>query len=506
MGRIPWLVGAFLFLATVVSLSARERWVYLESPHFSLVSNAGERKAKKVLREFEQFNEAVSDFLGNTNAAIPGITIYLFDDDRSFRDFKPLVNGQPATIHGYYNRSGPSHVIALSLERSLEETLPVIYHEYVHTLTGQIPGEIPLWLNEGLAEVYATFELEKDQYTVGKSRAPHLLLLQRAPLMPLDALFAVDRRSPEYNERSRQGMFYAQSWALTHYLLFGEERAGKNDLLRFIDLLAKEKDQAAAFTAAFGADLAAVRRKLAGYLKDGYYNAWRFDFEPAKLDRDIHSRKLPADEASALLGRLLLAIGRVEDAERRFKDAVADAPESPHAHAGLALLGFARQNFPEAKRHIQDAIRFGSRDWLVRLIDAELRVRDVVRGAGALRSGSIAEEEARGIRAALSHCIRERPNLAQPHYLMAIVELGGATNLQVAEAYLDRALQLDPGNKQYRMTLAQVQAQRGNREAAIANLRRIVRSDDDVTAPTRDAAKALLKQIEPGSREDDDAR
>ena len=39
--------------------------------------------------------------------------------------------------------------------------------------------------------------------------------------MRLADLMAVDRASPVYNEGQRRGMFYAQSWALMHYLMLG---------------------------------------------------------------------------------------------------------------------------------------------------------------------------------------------------------------------------------------------------------------------------------------------
>ena len=37
--------------------------------------------------------------------------------------------------------------------------------------------------------------------------------------MPLHELFAVTHNSPQYNESTRQGMFYAESWLLTHFLM-----------------------------------------------------------------------------------------------------------------------------------------------------------------------------------------------------------------------------------------------------------------------------------------------
>ena len=40
-------------------------------------------------------------------------------------------------------------------------------------------------------------------------------------------VLAVDRDSPLYNERDKAGVFYAESWALLHYLLLGRERGAR---------------------------------------------------------------------------------------------------------------------------------------------------------------------------------------------------------------------------------------------------------------------------------------
>ena len=46
-------------------------------------------------------------------------------------------------------------------------------------------------------------------------------LLKNTTLMPLRELKAVDHTSGVYNEGDRRGVFYAESWALMHYLMLG---------------------------------------------------------------------------------------------------------------------------------------------------------------------------------------------------------------------------------------------------------------------------------------------
>ena len=98
----------------------------------------------------------------------------------------------------------------------------VVYHEFVHLLVNNSVRSMPLWFNEGLAEYYATFEVQR----VGRIARPrnvqedHVLLL-RDRFLPLESIVAVDHDSPLYNESDKTSIFYAESWALVHYLLMG---------------------------------------------------------------------------------------------------------------------------------------------------------------------------------------------------------------------------------------------------------------------------------------------
>ena len=63
----------------------------------------------------------------------------------------------------------------------------------------------------------------------------HVFLLRQSKMLPLQTLFEVDYKSPHYNEKNKQSIFYAQSWALMHYLIIG--KAGKVDQLgKFMEL------------------------------------------------------------------------------------------------------------------------------------------------------------------------------------------------------------------------------------------------------------------------------
>ena len=78
---------------------------------------------------------------------------------------------------------------------------------------------LPLWFNEGLAEFFSTFEYRKGELRIGLPKPSHVLWLRNHSAILIPALFAMDRDSKDYNEGTRRGIFYAQSWPLVHYLI-----------------------------------------------------------------------------------------------------------------------------------------------------------------------------------------------------------------------------------------------------------------------------------------------
>ena len=99
----------------------------------------------------------------------------------------------------------------------------IVFHEYAHLITSNIAGSIPVWLNEGLAEFYSTFETVGDREAlIGRPVPGHLDRLNETPAAPLEELLNVKHDSALYNEGDRRSVFYAQSWALTHLLLVAQ--------------------------------------------------------------------------------------------------------------------------------------------------------------------------------------------------------------------------------------------------------------------------------------------
>lgn len=125
----------------------------------------------------EQFRDVFSRIFTKSKAssAIP-ITVIVFKDDNAFKPYKPLYQGKPATVSGYYQPGEDVNYIMLTSEFRETNPYAVIFHEYVHALTSDNSRPLPPWLSEGIAEYYSSFEVESNEKKVwlGKAIANHV--------------------------------------------------------------------------------------------------------------------------------------------------------------------------------------------------------------------------------------------------------------------------------------------------------------------------------------------
>jgi len=221
----PFLLVSLLLLFVGTDVSAKDEWIKVRSKNFSLIGNASEKDIRQVATRLEQFRLVFSNLLLEMKVNSPvSTTVVVFRDDRALTPFKPLKpDGKPAEwIAGYFQPSDDINYIALSAGGERGETYRTIFHEYVHFLVGNTLGRSNMspWFNEGLAEYYERFEIKNDQkVTLGAVNPASIDILARNQLIPLETFFNVDYPSLHQQGSHGVGIFYAQSWALMHYLI-----------------------------------------------------------------------------------------------------------------------------------------------------------------------------------------------------------------------------------------------------------------------------------------------
>ena len=411
----------------------------------------------------------------------------MFKSDSSYAPFKPRAN-----TAGYFQAGPDVNYITLTTElRGEQDPFSVIFHEYTHLLVENTFDTIPLWFNEGLAEYYSTFSITDDQKIVlGEPIASHVYLLRQNKMLPLQTMFEVDYKSPHYNESNKTSIFYAQSWALMHYLLVG--KAGRVDQLgKFMDLIKTKLPMEQAFQQAFEVPYETMEKDLRNYVKQDRYNIIKGHFErKIELDTTSEATTLTEAEAQAYLGDLLLHSNR-KDAYTYLEKALKLDPNLAMAHASLGMLYFREGKVKEAHESLERAVAANSQNYL-----AHYYYAFTLSHAGPDEKpslGGYSPEVAAKIREHLQKAITLRPDFPESYNLLAYVSLVTGQGIDESIAQLKQVMKSSPGRHNLIYMLGQLYTRKGDYKAARELLEQVVKSNAE--EEIRQHAESLLEII-----------
>jgi tetratricopeptide (TPR) repeat protein len=341
-------------------------WIRLKGPDFTILSHVSEKQTRIWAMDFAQFHQGLGKILRINEGALRPVTIVLFHSDRELRPFKPLEKGKPAEMAGWFSRFALGNFIGAAVDSEDEQTRRLIFHEEAHWLTNVSDQPIPLYLDEGLAEVFSTFSIDGDFYTFGEILPGHVELLRRNKWLPLKELIAVAHGSLLYNEGNRTNIFYAESWAFVHYLLFSgrHELSPKfNELVRSLN---SHADPDAVFLKIFGVDCAHMEKRLEAYMgNEGVFSKIPLRFDRAGLDRGFVVDKPSVEDVDLAENCLLCGVGRASDALPRLDRIASALPGSASAWEADGFAAYETKDFQAAETCFKKAAGLGSRNYFV---------------------------------------------------------------------------------------------------------------------------------------------
>src|SRR5688572_17313459 len=486
-----WLV-IWHVIALTATTAAEEVWVKAATEHFTILTPAGEHVARKWAIELEQFRRGLQAAVPVPVERLRPVTVVLFKENRAMEPFAPLENGRPVKIGGFFVRANDVNTIMLSVARNDTETRHVIFHEAVHWHLSAREGFMPLWLAEGLAEVYATFEVPNARtYAFGAAFERHVARLREESLLPLPKLVGIGRDSLLYNEGTRTSIFYAQSWAFVHFLLFGEKSPGKAAVQRYLELLPAVRSPDEAFLTAFGSSYAALEQQLRRYITSGRYHKHIYSRSTDDIARGLKiSPAAPADIELAQ-GSLLLGARSPEDAEPYLGRAASLAPSDARAWELLGHIAVRRRDYASALVFLTKAVSAGSTSYLVHHNLAVSRLPELIQPW--MPNPSIDPQVLDAAAADFRKAIQLSPSYIQSYEGLAGVTRGMATFLPGDLELLARGLAQSPGNAMIEAGVAAAEVRAGRVADGRARLERLCARHPTATSAGMNFARRLLE-------------
>jgi len=330
-----------------------EQWTRLASPHFELYTTNGEKKGRALILYFEQVRSFFIQASPNKTASDFPARIIVF---RGEKEFRPYAFNEVA--FAFYHPSRYRDYIVMS--DGEPEHLPAAVHEYMHLVINHSGLKIPVWMNEGWAELFSTLKAENNKATIGYLIPGRIQVLQNEKWLSFETLTTVGHNSTIYNEKNRAGIFYAESWALVHMLyLTPEYRPG---FTTFLLALNQGKTSAEACQVAFHRSSDQVYDDLRAYLKRNRLYGASFDIKLTKSEEGAEASQATPFESSMMLADLLSTTNKREQATQALQKLAAENPGKPEISQSMGYLAWQNNDRETARTEFAKAFAAGDRD------------------------------------------------------------------------------------------------------------------------------------------------
>ena len=337
-------------IATLPVLTADSpKWIHLESDNFQLLTDGGERAGRRTLTHFEQVRAFFRQSIGPNLTPLP-VRIIQIESESRYKSIRPTE-----TAAAFYQSGADLDIIVMGPKAVGE--MEVAVHEYFHVLIRHAGLKIPLWLNEGLAEVYSTVTPVRGKMQVGSPPQGRFALARRAR-MPLDVLFGMTTESAEYGSLNHAGDFYAQSWAIAHMAML--EDSMRSRFAEFLKAVSEGGESGAAFRQVYGLTAMQLEDKLDRYLGKLTINVALFDIQVSPKAATSAARPAEPYEYELSLAHIEAAQGKIESGTERCERMRQSYPSRPEPNEALAYLMLRGRDSVKATDQLAEALTKGS--------------------------------------------------------------------------------------------------------------------------------------------------
>jgi len=502
--------------------SAKEGWLELHSQHFTVYTDAGEKRGREVAVRFEQMRSVFGNLLMRDKLKMPvPMEIVAFKNDKDYARVCPVRNGITISAPAFFLADEDKYMIVLNL--FADESWRAITHQLAHVLLdGNYPPTQP-WFDEGFAEYFSSIRVDNKQVEIGGDpqltskyyddllvgasqvrNAPHSLTeLLSGPLwLNMTDLFQKRLTTPEFQEGTHHTLFYAQSWMVMHYLL-------KNHLLpqagTYFDLVQNQKVPVAqAIQQAFGKSPEDFEKAVKEYftsleplfiaqdqLNQGttlnqLQQVYQYPTPLLPDDVSLVVKKVEDDDAKARMAEIMVRLPeRYQQGMLDLQALSEDPTDNAVARRALALAYMQKKDFKKSSEQLDAAEGYDAKDPWVRYYRALLKFK-VSWATGQAMEGGLAN-----VQQNLKGVVDWDAEFAEAWNLLGLAELDGGGAHAAADS-MRTAIQLSPRNQWYVMNLADIYLASKKWDEGQAILERLKTSPD---TPIASAAKKKLADV-----------
>lgn len=508
------LLCTFLFLPASRLDASEPQWIRVDSAHFTVLTDAGEKKGHEVLVRFEQMRAVFGQLLLKSKLNMPQpLEIIALKSDGEYEK----VAANPG--RGLFLPAEDRNYIVLNLGQ--DDSWRSVLHQFAHLMLDYNYPSTQGWFDEGFAEYFSSLRLDSKQMEIGDDPEltaawqedllgrltqkrnppkPFTELLSNPVWLALPDLFTMRHNTSGFQESTHHTLFYAQSWIVVHYLL------NKNKLPEtgaYFDLVQNQKIPAEqAIQRAYG--MTSVEFDKA--VKDYFHSLTPlFEAQDSARQSTVISSKnsvylLPLPLGAGDVGTsmhqvsnadagALLAETEVRFPERReqaltnLSSVISQAKtDNSIAHRALAWDHFQRKEFNQAMEELQKAMEIDPKDPAVRYDLCLVKYHAAQSGGHQVRGLANMLQD-------LQLVIDWNPQFAEAYNMLAMARLdgGGANSALAAER---QAIELSPRNSTYLLNLAHIEEAAKKWDLAAALLERL-KSNPEIKI-----ARAARKDLE----------
>jgi tetratricopeptide (TPR) repeat protein len=236
---ISFFLALLTFTLSLPSKAANEPgWQEIHSAHFTVITDAGEKKGSEVALRFEQMRAVFGQLLGrNRLQQSRPLTILAFKSDKTYYQLAPLRQGQPISAPGFFLPGDDQDFIGLNLFE--DESWRAVAHDLAISWMNYNYPPAQAWFDEGFAEYFSSIHVDNRVVQIGgdpelqPSITEDMLgnqhdahpakslteLLGAQVWLSLPDLFALKHDTSVRNEGMHNVLYYAESWIVMHYLI-----------------------------------------------------------------------------------------------------------------------------------------------------------------------------------------------------------------------------------------------------------------------------------------------